>query len=51
LYTEEKYGRDTLVISVDFSGGMEIYNMIKDQLKTLDIGILGKLYSIETVFL
>ena len=42
LFLEEKHGRETLVIVVDFSGGMEIYSMIKDQLDTLDIGILGE---------
>ena len=39
---EEKHGRETMVIPVDFSGGMEIYSMIKDVINTLDIGILGE---------
>ena len=39
--SEEKFGRVTRVISVDFSGGLDIYTMIGDQLNDLDIGVLG----------
>ena len=28
---------------MDFSGGLEIYTMISDQLSDLDIGVLGEL--------
>ena len=41
-HTEEKFGRETRVIPVDFSGGLEIYTMISDQLSDLDIGVLGE---------
>ena len=41
-HTEEKFGRETQVIPVDFSGGLEIYTMINDQLSDLDIGVLGE---------
>ena len=40
---EEKYSRDTLVIPVDFSGGLEIYDTIAEQIKDLQIGVLGRL--------
>ena len=39
--TEEKYGREVVVIPVDFSDGMEIYPNIAEQLNDLDIGVLG----------
>ncbi len=39
---ENEYGRDTLVIPVDFStGGVNFYEGIAEQLKDLDIGVLG----------
>ena len=40
---ETDYGRDTLVIYVDFSfGGSELYiKRISEQLQGLDIGVLG----------
>ena len=42
--TEEKYGREVVVIPVDFSDGMEVYPNIAEQLKDLDIGVLSKLF-------
>jgi hypothetical protein len=39
--TEEKYGREVVVIPVDFSDGMEIYPNIAERLNDLDIGVLG----------
>lgn len=42
LFIEQKYGRETLIIPVDFSHGMEIYPSLAKQLKDLDIGILGE---------
>ena len=39
--TGEKYGREVVVIPVDFSDGMEIYPNIAEQLNDLDIGVLG----------
>ena len=41
-HTEEKYGRETRVLSTDFSKGEEVYPEIAEKLKDLDIGILGK---------
>ena len=42
-FPEEKYSCETRVITTDFAGGMDVYASIKDQLKNLDIGILGEL--------
>ena len=42
--TEEKYGREVVVVPVDFSDGMEVYPNIAEQLKDLDIGVLSKLF-------
>ena len=42
FFTEQKYHREVLVIPVDFSRGMEIYPDLAEQLKDLDIGILGE---------
>ena len=42
MSTEQKYHREVVVIPVDFSHGMEIYPALAEQLKDLDIGILGK---------
>ena len=39
---EQKYSREVLVISVNFSDGMEIYPNIAEQLQDLDVGILSK---------
>ena len=47
---EEKFGRDSLVIAVDFSEGLEIYDAISDKLSKLDIGILGKLVYISLMY-
>ena len=41
-FAEEKYGRDTRVIPVDFSDGVEIYSQLAEELSSLDIGVLGK---------
>ena len=41
ISSEEKYGRDSLVIPVDFLDGLEIYNVIAEQLKDLSIAVLG----------
>ena len=41
MLTEEKYGREVVVIPVDFSDGMEIYPNIAERLNDLDIGVLG----------
>ena len=42
VHSEEKYGRDSLVVPVDFSDGLEIYDAISEKLKDLSIGVLGK---------
>ena len=42
MSTEQKYHREVVVIPVDFSHGMEIYPALAEQLKDLDIGILGE---------
>ena len=42
---EQKYGHEVRIISVDFSGGMEIYPDLAEQLQDLDIGILSKFFS------
>ena len=39
---EQKYRREVVVIPVDFSHGMEIFPALGEQLKDLDIGILGE---------
>ena len=40
--TEEKYGREIRIISVDFSKGRGIYpNLANKQMQDLDIGTLG----------
>ena len=38
----EKYGRDSRVIPVDFSGGFDIYDSLAKELSSLDIGVLSK---------
>ena len=42
LPPEEKFGRDTRVIPVDFSGGYEIYEPLAKELSSLDIGVLSE---------
>ena len=42
MSTEEKYGRESLVIPVDFSGDFDLYAPLADRLSQLDIGVLGK---------
>ena len=42
ISTEEKYGRESLVIPVDFSGDFDLYAPLADRLSQLDIGVLGK---------
>ena len=39
---EERYGRECRVVSVDFSGGQDIYEELSKKLLGLDIGVLGK---------
>ena len=40
--SEERFGREVLVISVDFSEGMAVYPNLAKKLQKLDIGILSK---------
>ena len=40
--TEEAYGTETKIITMDFTGGAEIYDGLAEKLAGLDIGILGK---------
>ena len=40
--SEEKFGRESRVIPMDFSGGLDIYTMISDQLRDLDVGVLSE---------
>ena len=43
VFLENKYGRDTLIIAADFSaGGVQFYEGIAEQLRDLDIAVLGK---------
>ena len=42
IHREEKYGRESLVIPVDFSGDFDLYAPLADRLSQLDIGVLGK---------
>ena len=42
LTVEEKFGTETLVIPVDFSDGFEIYEVIAEKIKDLDIGVLSE---------
>ena len=44
-HIEQQYGREVRIISADFSGGMEIYPNLAEQLQDLDIGILSKFFS------
>ena len=39
--TEEKYGREVHIISVDFTKGRGIYPNLAKRMQDLDIGILG----------
>ena len=40
---ENEYGRDTLIIPTDFAtGGVQFYEGIAEQLRDLDIAVLGK---------
>ena len=41
-HTGEKYSREVRIITADFSKGLEIYPNLGEQLKDLDIGILGE---------
>ena len=41
-FVEQQYHREVLVVPVDFSRGMEVYPYLAEQLKDLDIGILGE---------
>ena len=40
-YTEQRYSREVRIIPVDFSEGLEIYPKLANDLKDLDIGVLG----------
>ena len=40
--TGEKYSREVRIITADFSKGLEIYPNLGEQLKDLDIGVLGE---------
>ena len=40
-FLEEIYGAETKIISMDFTGGAEIYDGLPEKLADLDIGILG----------
>ena len=42
FFTGDKYQREVRIISVDFSLGQEIYPKIAEELKDLDIGVLGE---------
>ena len=46
--TEEKYKREVVVIPVDFSDGMDICPNIAEQLQDLDIGVLSKLFAMNS---
>jgi len=39
---ESKYHVSTKCIPIDFSGGIEIYDKIADELTGLDVGVLGE---------
>ena len=41
-HTGEKYSREVRIITADFSKGLGIYPNLGEQLKDLDIGILGE---------
>ena len=47
---EEQYGREVRIISVDFSGGMDIYPNLAEQLQDLDIGVLSKQFFFQMWF-
>lgn len=40
---EDRFGRETRTIQVDFTEGPSIYPAVAEQLETLEVGILGKL--------
>ena len=48
-FPEEIYGTETKIITMDFTGGAEIYDGLPEKLAGLDIGILGK-WSTDIVF-
>lgn len=42
LLAEKAYKVKTKVISADFTGGNEIYEVIRRELEGLEVGVLGK---------
>lgn len=39
---EDRFGRETRTIQVDFTEGQSIYPIVAKQLEGLEVGILGK---------
>lgn len=39
---EDRFGRETRTIQVDFTEGQSIYPVVAEQLEGLEVGILGK---------
>ncbi|CAN7995533.1 unnamed protein product [Ixodes hexagonus] len=48
---EKAYKVKTKVISADFTGGSEIYQVIRRELEGLEVGVLGKCFEIPTLYL
>ena len=46
-HSESKYSREVKVVAVDFSDGQDVYPQIAEELKDLEIGVLGKEMSVK----
>jgi hypothetical protein len=42
LFTEEEFGIETKIIVADFSKGRTVFDHIAQELKNVDVGILGR---------
>lgn len=40
-FSENKYNREVRIVVVDFTDGQEVYPRMAEELKDMDIGILG----------
>ena len=45
MIAEKKYNVKTKTVAVDFTAGPEIFDVIRDELEDLEIGVLGKMFS------
>jgi len=45
VIAEKKHNVKTKTVAVDFTAGPEIFDVIREQLEDLEIGVLGKMFS------